>query len=185
MAYPTETFYGLGADVLDPRGCERIFAMKGRGAAKGLPVIIAAMDQLEPLCEPLPKAVGLLAEHFWPGPLTLVLPLVSNPGGGLAGRKSVAVRVSGLALARELARAAECLLTATSANLSGDPPADVANAVEERLGTQLDLILDGGATGGERPSTIVDLCRPEPQLVREGAVDWARILQVLRGQSLP
>jgi L-threonylcarbamoyladenylate synthase len=185
VGYPTETSYGLGADVLNREACDRIFAMKGRDPEKALSVIVPDLDQVASLCHPVPLPVRLLAERFWPGPLTLVVPLRPELGQALRGESSVAVRVSGLAVARELARAAGCSLTATSANRSGEPPARSADEVSKTFGPQLDLILDGGGTFGSRPSTIVDLLGRKPRLLREGPVDFGEVLQALRGRPSP
>ena len=185
IGYPTETSYGLGADALNFAARERIFAMKGRGSEKQLPVVVGGLDQLAALCDPIPASVRLLAERFWPGPLTVVVPLRARLREALGGETSVAVRVSGLAVARELPRAAGCSLIATSANESGKAPARTADEVAEFFGARLDLILDGGSTSGTRPSTIVDLQSVEPLLLRAGPVDFDEVLQALRGESLP
>ena len=179
IGYPTETAYGLGADVLHRGARERIFAIKGRDRDKALPVIVSDLDQLAFLCRPIPARVGALAKRFWPGPLTLVIPVRRELQDDLDGA-SVAVRVSGLALARELARVSGCCLTATSANRSGGVPARSARDVWTTFGSELDLILDGGDVAGLRPSTIVDLMGEEPRLLREGPVVFDAVLQALR-----
>jgi L-threonylcarbamoyladenylate synthase len=185
IGYPTETSYGLGADALNTTARERIFVMKGRRSGRRLPVVVYGLDQLATLCDPIPASVRLLAERFWPGPLTVVVPLRAPLREALGSETSVAVRVSGLAVARELPRAAGCPLTATSANESGKPPAQNADEVAEFFEAQLDLILDGRPSSGTRPSTIVDLQGVEPLLLRAGPVDFDEVQQALRGESLP
>jgi len=180
IGYPTETAYGLGADALDRVARERVFAIKGRDRDKALPVIVSDLDQLVSLCDPIPQTVRVLANRFWPGPLTLVVPLRRELQDGFGGGTSVAVRVSGLALARELARVSGCCLTATSANLSGEEPARSARQVLATFGAELDLILDGGEASELRPSTIVDLTGDAPRLQREGPVVFDEVLQALR-----
>jgi L-threonylcarbamoyladenylate synthase len=184
IGYPTETAYGLGTDAGNPGARDRIFAMKGRDRDKSLPVIVADLAQLALLCQPIPPAVRVLADRFWPGPLTLVVPLRRELRESFGG-ESVAVRVSGLALARELARVSGCCLTATSANLSGGEPARSATEVMETFGAGLDLILDGGETSGLCPSTIVDLTGGEARLLREGPVVFDEVLQSLRDEGAP
>jgi len=184
IAYPTETSYGLGADALNRQARERILAMKGRHPDKALPVIVSDLDQLAALCSPVPSAVAVLAKRFWPGPLTLVVPLRPELRDAFGGT-SVAVRVSGLPLARQLARASGCCLTATSANPSGQPPARNAREISKTLGSALDLILDGGTTSGGRPSTIVDLVGGEPRLLRVGPVAFDEVLQALKDEAAP
>ncbi|MGH9463384.1 MAG: L-threonylcarbamoyladenylate synthase [Vicinamibacteria bacterium] len=185
IGYPTETAYGLGADAMNGDARERIFAMKGRGHDKVLPIIVADLDQLDSLCHPIPDTVRVLAEHFWPGPLTLVVPLRNELRQGFGGGTSIAVRVSGLALARELARASGCGLTATSANRSGGEPARNASEVWATLGDALDLVLDGGEVSRLAPSTIVDLMGETPRLLRAGPVLFDEILQALRSEAAP
>lgn len=185
IGYPTETAYGLGADALDREARERVFALKGRERGKPLPIIVSDIDQLASLCDPVPDSVRVLADRFWPGPLTVVIPLRSELRNAFDGEVTVAVRVSGLFLARELARVSGTCLTATSANRSGDMPARNANQVAAAFGDRLDLILDGGKSSGLRPSTIVDLVGGEPRLVREGPIVFDEVLQALSGGSAP
>jgi len=185
IAYPTETAYGLGADALDREACERVFSLKGRERTKALPVIVCDLGQLASLSSPIPDTVRVLAGRFWPGPLTVVVPLRPELRDVFDGETTVAVRVSGLPLARELARVSGRCLTATSANLSGGEPARSATQVSATFGDRLDLILDGGKTSDLRPSTIVDLVGDEPRLIREGPVVFDEVLQALsdRGAS--
>ena len=185
IGYPTETSYGLGADALNPAAREKVFAMKGRSSERQLPLVVSGLDQLATLCHPIPASVLLLADRFWPGPLTIVVPLRTSLRKVMSGETSIAVRVSGLAVARHLPRIAGCSLTATSANQSGEPPAHTAAEVVEYFGDQLDLILDGGGTSGTRPSTLVDLQGAQPVLVRAGPIDFDEVLHALRGKPLP
>jgi len=181
IGYPTETAYGLGADAMHGDARERIFAIKGREQDKPLPVIVSDLDQLAALCEPLPSSLPILASRFWPGPLTLVVLLRPELREAFGGNASLAARVSGLPLARELARAADCCLTATSANRSGGEPARNARDVVATLGDELDMILDGGEVSRLAPSTIVDLTSEAPRLLRAGPVAFDEVLQALRG----
>jgi L-threonylcarbamoyladenylate synthase len=183
IAYPTETAYGLGADAMNRDARERIFAMKGRGHDKALPIIVSDLDQLTTVCHPIPRTVRVLAARFWPGPLTLVVPLRRELRGGFDGGPSIAVRVSGLALARELARVSRCCLTATSANRSRGEPARNGRQVSETFGDALDLILDGGEVSRLAPSTIVDLMGETPRLLRAGPVLFDEVLQALSSES--
>jgi L-threonylcarbamoyladenylate synthase len=185
IGYPTETAYGLGADAMNGDARARIFAIKGRERDKALPIIVADLDQLASLCHPIPHTVQVLAACFWPGPLTLVVPLRRDLQEGFGGGASIAVRVSGLVLARELARVSRCGLTATSANRSGGEPARNASQVSETFGDALDLVLDGGEVSGLAPSTIVDLMGETPRLLRAGPVVFDEILQALRGETAP
>jgi L-threonylcarbamoyladenylate synthase len=176
MAYPTETFYGLGAAAFSAKAVGRVFKLKGRDPGKSLPVIASDLDMVAEIAGTLPPVFWALAEEFWPGPLTLVLkasPLLpgflTGPGG------SIAVRIPPVPWIRKLAFDLSQPLTATSANLSGQgeisDPAEVAAVFTRKV----ELIVDGGKTPGGAPSTLLDLTRPEPLLLREGAVPAARI----------
>ena len=170
IAYPTETLYGLGANPFDPAAYERILKLKGREADKALPVVVADLSQLDRITGRLPAVVGPLSEKFWPGPLTLVVPVRPDLPGALAGWSTVAVRVSGLALAREIPRVAGFPLTATSANRSGEPPvrsaAELPTALAERLGGVVAGVSPGGA-----PSTLVDSTTTPMEILRPGATE--------------
>ncbi len=180
VAYPTETFYGLGAGAFDSKAHWRILELKERQKDKLLPLIASSRSQVEMLTGSLPDVVERLAAAFWPGPLTLVVPTRPGLGGPLADAKTVAVRISGSAIARELARAAGFPLTATSANRAQRLPPKTARDVEMNLGEGVDLLLDGGPTPGGRPSTIVHLSEGAPRLLRVGPIGFEEVLAALR-----
>ena len=183
IAFPTETFYGLGADPARADAVAAIFAAKGRAAGEALPLIAANLAAARNLAASWSDAAERLAAAFWPGPLTLVVPVRPDAvvPGVTAGRDTIAVRVPGHALARLLAGAApRGVLTATSANRSGSPALSTADAVERALGRGTALIIDGGPAPGGLASTIVDLTEARPRLLREGPVPFARVLESLR-----
>jgi L-threonylcarbamoyladenylate synthase len=180
MAYPTETFYGLGAAALSAKAVSRIFELKGRDSRKPLSVIAADLDMVAEIAGPLPAVFWTLAGEFWPGPLTLVLraapawpEFLSGPGG------TVAVRVPPLPWLRKLAYDMSQPLTATSANLSGERELADPGEVRALFEGKLDLIVDGGPSPGGAPSTVLDLTAAEPRVLREGAVPAWRIRAVL------
>jgi L-threonylcarbamoyladenylate synthase len=178
VAYPTETFYGLGVDARSALACRRLFELKGRPEEKALPCIVSGLAQFEESARGLGGAALALARKFWPGPLTLVVEArpglaASSPDG------SVAMRVSSVRLARDLAEGLGAPITATSANRSGLPPAMTAFEVDARLGSETDLILDGGPCPGGLPSTIVDVRESSPRLLREGRVPFAEVKRIL------
>lgn len=180
MAYPTETFYGLGAAAFSAKAVSRIFALKGRDLRKPISVIAAGLDMVAEMAGPLPSVFWTLAGEFWPGPLTLVLraapdwpEFLSGPGG------TVAVRVPPLAWLRKLAYELSQPLTATSANLSGEKELSDPGQVRAVFEGKLDLIVDGGPTPGGAPSTVLDLTGVEPRVLREGAVPASRIRDAL------
>jgi L-threonylcarbamoyladenylate synthase len=173
VALPTDTLYGLAADPFSPAGIARVFAVKGRGAGRALPLIAADAEQVAEHLGQLPPAGQRLAERFWPGPLTL---LVTAPRGlardVTGGTGTVGVRVPADAVARAICAEAGRPITATSANASGEPPTPDPDQVERTLGDRIDLLIDTGTTRGGAASTIVDVTGADPVLVRAGAISW-------------
>jgi L-threonylcarbamoyladenylate synthase len=180
VAVPTDTLYGLAADPFSEAAIARVFAVKGRTAERALPLIAADADQVQSSLGALPPLARALAHAFWPGPLTLLIEapatLAADVSGG-TGR--VGVRVPAHAVARAVCRACASLLTATSANISGEPAVDDPREVERTLGARIDLLIDAGKTNGGPPSTIVDVTGSTPRLVRAGAVAWNEVLTCL------
>ena len=181
VAYPTDTLYGLAADPASAATIEQLYRIKGRQVDQAIPLIAADLGQVEAYAGPLPPLARVLANRFWPGPLTLVIRawtgLAPNVHGGTG---TVAIRVPDHAVARALARAFGGPVTSTSANQSGQPAPVTADAVRLALGDELDAILDAGDTPGGPPSTIVDVLGGGPRLVRVGAVPWERVLECLQ-----
>lgn len=157
VAFPTETVYGLGGDARNSKAVEAIFAAKGRPSDNPLIVHIAAMDQLEGLVTGINDTAAQLMEAFWPGPLTIVLPVREGAVSPrvTAGLDTVAVRMPDHEVALRLIAAAGCPLAAPSANRSGRPSPTLADHVREDLGGRIDGIVDGGATGVGVESTVV------------------------------
>jgi L-threonylcarbamoyladenylate synthase len=182
VALPTETVYGICC-ALEPGALERLVAAKGRGAEKGITLLIERLAQARPLAIVSPAATRL-AGAFWPGPLTLVLPL--RPASDLpalvtGGRDTVGLRVPDMATPRRLARRLGPL-PLTSANRSGEPDATDAAAVDRALGDRLALILDGGPSPGGTPSTVVSVGeRGETsfEILRPGALSADAIAEAL------
>src|SRR5262245_25063724 len=176
VAFPTDTLYGLAADPYSAEAVSRVFLAKGRTAERALPLVAADDEQIVQHLGPLSPLARALADRFWPGPLTLLMtaPLALAPEVS-GGSSRVGVRVPAHSVARELCRAAGTLLTATSANISGQPGIDNADDVARSLGPRLDFLLDAGPTAGGPPSTIVDVTGIEPRLVRAGAIVWEEI----------
>lgn len=180
VALPTDTVYGIAADMALPDGIERLFAAKRRPPEKAVAVLLADAAQAEALGVMGPAARALAAA-CWPGGLTLVLPV--RPGVRLprvlaAGTPTVGVRVPDHPAPRALARALGPLPT-TSANLSGQPDARDAGEVAALLGNAIALVLDGGPIRGGPASTVVDCTAARPALLRAGAIDPGSIAAVL------
>jgi L-threonylcarbamoyladenylate synthase len=180
-AYPTETFYALGAAAFSKHAVDRIFRLKGRDAAKPLSFVVSDMDMVRAMASSLPPSFMVLAEEFWPGPLTLVLPSASGlPDHLLGPRRTIAVRIPPCAWLRGLVAELAEPLTATSANLSGER--EIADPLEVKsvFNGKIDLFIDGGLAPGGLPSTIVDLAGGEPRVLREGRIPASRIEAFLR-----
>lgn len=171
VAFPTETFYGLGADALNPLALARVFSVKGRPESKPLLALVDSVAMVETLVSEIPAgAVALMARH-WPGALTLVLKAAGRvPDGLTAGTGTVAVRMPGHPVALELVRAARFPVTAPSANPSGAEPPTTALAVRRYFEGAVDLILDAGSTAGGTGSTIADCTVWPPRVLRRGPV---------------
>jgi L-threonylcarbamoyladenylate synthase len=178
LIYPTDTLYALGGRALDAAAGRKVRAAKGRDA-RPLPVIAADLEQVLGLAADVPAPALLLAERFWPGPLTVIVAGRRGvPDEVTAGTATVAVRVPALALARRLCREAGPLIS-TSANRSGAAPPETCADAVAGVGAAAALALDAGP-GRPVASTIVDLTGAAPRLVRSGAVPWAEVLAALQ-----
>nr|WP_317931787.1 L-threonylcarbamoyladenylate synthase [Streptomyces cellostaticus] len=171
VALPTETVYGLGADAEDPAAVARIFQVKGRPPSHPLIVHIGGAEQLDDWVQEVPAAARLLAEHFWPGPLTLVLRRGSRvPLEATGGLQTVAVRVPDHPVALALLSAFGGGVTAPSANRFGSVSPTTADHVRAELGDGVDFVLDGGPCEVGVESTIVDATGGAPSILRPGGV---------------
>lgn len=180
VALPTETVYGLGADGLNPEAVAKIFQAKGRPQDNPLILHIADANQLEGLCHDIPETAYRLAEAFWPGPLTMVLP--ANPivpKCTTAGLPTVAVRCPDNAATRQIIRLSGVPIAAPSANLSGKPSTTTAAHVLHDHDGKLELIVDGGACRVGVESTIIDLTEQPPRLLRPGGITPEQLTAVL------
>ena len=171
VAFPTETVYGLGADALQPEAAKKIYAAKGRPSDNPLIVHIADISSLSRIAEEVPEAARLLADAFWPGPLTMILKKSAEvPRETTGGLDTVAVRMPEHPAALALIRAAGGFVAAPSANTSGRPSPTRAEHVYEDLNGKIPLILDGGEVGIGLESTIVDLSVDIPTILRPGYI---------------
>jgi L-threonylcarbamoyladenylate synthase len=180
VAFPTETVYGLGANALDAAAVARIFVAKGRPANNPLIVHVAERSAARVLVAAWPLAAERLAERFWPGPLTLVLPRsAAVPDIVTAGGPTVAVRMPAHAVARALISAAGVPLAAPSANRSTRLSPTRAEHVMRDLDGRVDLVLDGGPTPGGLESTVLDVGTSPPQLLRPGLIAPGEIAAII------
>jgi len=178
VAFPTDTVYGLGALAFDRMAVESIYTAKDRPVEKAIPVLIGDMDDLAKVAISLPEIALKLAAHFWPGPLTLVIPKNPELSDTVSAGPTVGVRMPDHPVARSLLRIAGPMAV-TSANLSGQPSPTTAADVFSQLGKRIALILDGGITLGGVPSTVVDCTSGEPQIIRPGPIPKGEILAII------
>ncbi len=180
VAFPTETVYGLGGNALDARASGKIYQAKGRPSDNPLIVHIADMDHLESIVQEIPEKAKILAEKYWPGPLTMIftknekVPLETT--GGL---DSVAVRMPNHPAALALIEAGGGYVAAPSANRSGRPSPTTAAHVAEDLGENIDMIIDGGMVGIGIESTIVDFTEEVPTILRPGYITQEMIAECI------
>lgn len=184
VAFRTDTFYGLGADPFDPDALERINALKGRD---GKPILVLLGDAGEAprLVASVSRAFEVLAARHWPGALTLVAAARAGvPGPLTAGTGTIGVRLPADDDARGIVRACGGLLTATSANPAGAPPARTAVEAARYFEGAPGLVIDGGPARTEQPSTVVDVSGERPRLIREGVVSRAELEATLRAEGI-
>jgi L-threonylcarbamoyladenylate synthase len=180
VAFPTETVYGLGADASNEQAVRRVFAVKGRPADHPLIVHIAAAEQLIDWAREIPSAAAILAKQFWPGPLTLILKRSRQVLDVVTGAQStVGLRIPSHPVALSLLRACGRGIAAPSANRFGNVSPTTALHVRTDLGDDVDLILDGGATDVGIESTIIDLSRGRPVLLRPGRITREQLSDAL------
>ena len=184
VAIPTETVYGLGADGLNPEAVAKIFAVKGRPQDNPLILHIADAADMEKFCHTIPKSAWNLAEKFWPGPLTMVLPARDIvPKCTTAGLPTVAVRCPDCEITRQIIRKAGVPVAAPSANISGKPSTTTAQHVYHDHNGNIPLIVDGGPCRVGVESTIIDLTDEKPRLLRPGGITL-EMLQGVLGQVI-
>jgi len=182
VGIPTDTFYGLAVDPVNLRAVEHIYEIKSRLKHKPLSLLISGLSQAYELSREVGPHLDMLADKFWPGPLTVIVKASSRlPLRSTAKTGNVALRVPDAAIPRAVVEAFGLPITATSANLQGYPECTYAACVRDQIGDRIPLIVDGGPTGRSLPTTIVDLSGPRGQwqILREGSIPTHEIALVL------
>lgn len=180
IAYPTETFYGLGVDVFNKEAIKRVFELKGREEGKPIPILVKDRGMLLEVVEAIPPLAEDLIKGFWPGPLTIVfnarpnLPTILTGGTGKVG-----VRVSSNPTAQRIVEAFGKPLTTTSANPSGQRPPTTVQEVVDYFRDRIELIIDGGPLPGRLGSTVVDVTGEGLVIMREGEVPPEELYSLL------
>jgi L-threonylcarbamoyladenylate synthase len=172
IAFPTDTVYGLGADAFNATAVEKVYEIKDRSRDQGLPLLIADVEQLTSLAEPIPEMAWFFVRRFWPGGLTLVVSRKDLLPAHLASGPTIAVRMPSHPICLALIKGLGTPITGTSANISGQPAALTADEVERQLQGRIDLVIDGGKCPGGKESTIVDAGHEPPTVLRQGAIPW-------------
>jgi L-threonylcarbamoyladenylate synthase len=180
IAFRTDTFYGLGVDPINAQAVMTIRELKGREETKPILLLVADRKDVDRFIASPSETFKIVAEHFWPGPLTIVGRAHAElPAELTAGTETIGVRLPDDEQVRELVRICGGALTATSANRSGEPPARTAQEVASCFPTGLDLVLDSGEVTAVDPSTVLDLSGPVARLIREGAISKKELREVI------
>ena len=181
VAFPTETYYGLAVDPLNPMALNYLFTLKQRDIAKPILTLVDDRESLSSLVHEIPIIYNQLMDKFWPGPLTLIFQAKINlPTLLTAGTSTIGVRQSSHPFARQLLRAFGRPVTATSANISGKDAAVDAYEVKAHFGDQIDMVFDGGRAPGILGSTIIGLDGVRLNLIREGVIPYEEILHTVQ-----
>ena len=177
VAFPTDTVYGVGAVAFNGKAVEAIYTAKDRPIEKAIPVLIGDGEDITKAASEVPSMARKLAERYWPGPLTIIVPKHFDLPDSVSATNTVGVRVPDHIAARRLLSAAGPMAV-TSANISGQPSPSTAEEVFMQLNGRIALILDGGKTPGGVPSTVVDCTGTKPTVIREGPISLQDILTI-------
>jgi L-threonylcarbamoyladenylate synthase len=180
VAFPTDTVYGVGAHAFQPEAVAALYGVKNRPTSKAIPILVAQIEDMTRVARQVPAVAWELAERFWPGGLTLVLPRAEKVSPIVtAGGDTVAIRCPDHPIPLALMNSVGAPLAATSANLSGQPSPTTARQVVEQLAGRVPLIIDGGECPGGVPSAVVDLSASPPRLLRAGAISAGELCDLL------
>lgn len=172
VAYPTESFYGLAADISNEAAILRLFQVKRREAGEPVLLLIPSIEILKRYAAHVSETAERLMDQFWPGGLTMVFEAQKNVSTLLtAGTGRIGIRLSSNPVAGALAQAMGSAITGTSANISGEPPCNTSHGVASAFGKDVDRILDGGKTLGQKPSTVLDMTTQPHAVLREGLIE--------------
>ena len=180
VAYPTDTVYGLGACMMDTKAVDRIFQVKGRPKGMALPVLLADRLQIAEIVTSVSPAAKRLADEFFPGALTIILPKSAVvPDIITGGGRTVAFRIPNHPVPLSLIKGLGKPIVGTSANLSGHPSTLTAEEVRFQIGDKIDMVIDGGKCPGGIESTVIDLSGEKPIVRRQGAISIEKLRKIL------
>jgi len=183
IAYPTETIYGLGADVLNRKAVKKIYDLKSRDYGLPVSILIADLKMLREIVADVPDGALALMRKFWPGPLTILFPASDViPKGLVTNTGKVGIRISSHPVAAAIVEGFGRPITTTSANLSGFPPSLSVKHVQKYFGDKLPCIVDGGECDPSRGSTVVDMAEETMRIVRDGAIPAEDVIKCFQGE---
>lgn len=183
IAFPTDTVYGIGASLEHPEALRRIYDLKGRAPDKPLPILISRPEIVDKLSPDVDERLIELAQHFWPGALTVVMPAADHlPAEVKAPDNTIGVRLPNHSIPLSIAERAGGAIATTSANISGQDAAHAATEIQEAFGGAIDIVLDGGFSPETNASTVIRVVDSEIEILREGAIESAEILRVWNSQ---
>jgi L-threonylcarbamoyladenylate synthase len=184
IAYPTDTFYALGANLHNDEAVQTIYRIKKRPTSKPFIVLAHSVESLNSLVSDFTSDAEKLMEAFWPGPLTILFNVLPHlPASVSAYTGKIGVRVPGNPFTLKLLEGLNCHLTGTSANISGEKESSSALEVDTQLGSNISAIIQGGDSPGDKPSTIIDLTTTPWKIIREGAISKSQIESVIGTQD--
>ena len=170
VVFPTDTLYGIGTNAFDESAILSLYYVKRRPSEKGIPILLADGEDLEKVATAVPQAARDLMAHFWPGPLTLIVPKKRDLPAAVSDSEGIAVRIPDNEIARAVIRAAGGAVATSSANRSGHAAAQTAGQALAELEGDVTIVLDGGPTGQATPSTIVDCTGERMRILRQGSI---------------
>jgi len=176
IAFPTDTLYGIGANIHNPAAISRLYQVKNRPMNKGIPILISDINDLHQVAGEISPLARILIGRYWPGPLTLIVPRRADLPAALSPNNSIAVRIPANDVARSLIHAAGGAVAASSANHSGEAPALSAAEALAAVDEGLTAILDGGAVRHAVASTVVDTTNSQLRVLREGPVTTEELM---------
>lgn len=181
VAYPTETFYGLGVDVTNEKAVKHLFELKRRDYGLPIAILVADMQMLEQYVEKVPEPVPNLIKAFWPGPLTILFPAGKKISKSLTTNTGkIGIRISSHPVATALVREFGVPITTTSANLSGYPPSLDVKHVQKYFKDKIDCMLDGFECEPSRGSTVVDVADETMAIIRDGAIPAEKVIKAFQ-----
>lgn len=179
VACPTDTVYGVGAAIYNEEAVERVYKIKGRPRNRALPILLAEKYQIAEVAKIVPPLARRLADRFFPGALTIVLPKADSVSDIVTGgRKTIALRIADHPIPIAVVRGLGVPIVGTSANLSGSPSALTPEEVHAQLGDRVDMIINGGRCPGGWESTIIDLSGKTPRILRQGPISMEELKEV-------